>query len=283
MVVEITALQGVMGREYHRLTSDDPDKDAVAEAIFEHYLPRFAGDKTPATDAGLVVALADKLDSIAGLFAVGLAPKGNADPFALRRAAIGIVQNLIAGGRSFSLLAGLKSAMARLPVPMNGDALNAAHAFVIERERQQLLDEGYRYDVVDAVLAAQDDNPAQARAAVAALEVAVKREDWPTTLAAYARCARIVRNQTPDARTQTPDAEPASIMLAQAVDALAKPTDIQSLIFNLQSLTPPINAFFDKVLVMADVPGLRATRLALVSRIVAQADGIADLSRLEGF
>jgi glycyl-tRNA synthetase len=283
MVVEITALQGVMGREYHKLTSHDPDKDGVAEAIFEHYLPRYAGDRTPSTEAGLIVSLADKLDSIAGLFAVGLAPKGNADPFALRRAAIGIVQNLVASGRSFSLLAGLRSAMARLPVQMSSDALNAAHAFIVERARQQLLDEGYRYDVVDAVLAAQGDNPAQAKAAVVALNDAVKRGDWPAILAAYARCARIVRSQTTDERRVTNDAEPAAITLQQAVDALSKPDDIQSLVANLESLTAPINTLFDKVLVMADDPGLRASRLALLGRVVAQADGIADLSKLEGF
>jgi glycyl-tRNA synthetase len=285
MVVEITALQGVMGREYHKLTSHDPDKDAVAEAIFEHYLPRYAGDQTPSTDAGLAVALADKLDSIAGLFAVGLAPKGNADPFALRRAAIGTVQNLNASGKSFSLSGGLKSAMARLPVPMSSDALNAAHAFIVERERQQLLDEDYRYDVVDAVLVEQDDNPTLAKAAVIALNDAVKAETWPATLAAYARCARIVRSQSqsPDDRVQTADTESASVALKNTVDALSQPTDIQSLISNLQSLTPPINTFFDKVLVMADDRGLRASRLALLERIVAQADGIADLSKLEGF
>jgi glycyl-tRNA synthetase len=283
MVVEITALQGVMGRAYHQLTSGDADKNAVAEAIFEHYLPRYAGDATPKTDAGLAVALADKLDSIAGLFAVGLAPKGNADPFALRRAAIGIVQNLIASGKSFSLLSGLKSAMARLPVPMSADALNAAHAFIVERERQQLLDEGYRYDVVDAVLAEQGDNPARAKQAVAELNSVVQAPDWPATLAAYARCARIVRVQSPESRVQSPDDEPASVALAGAEDALAKPADVQSLIANLQSLTPAINQFFDKVLVMADDPGLRATRLALLGRVVAQADGIADLSKLEGF
>ncbi|PJF46249.1 MAG: glycine--tRNA ligase subunit beta, partial [Candidatus Thermofonsia Clade 3 bacterium] len=123
MVVEITALQGVMGREYHRRTSNDPDKEAVAEAIFEHYLPRFAGDATPKTAAGLILSLADKLDSIAGLFAVGLAPKGSADPFALRRAAIGIVQNLIAGDSPFSLRAGLEAAMAQLPIAPNVEAL----------------------------------------------------------------------------------------------------------------------------------------------------------------
>lgn len=283
MVVEITALQGTMGREYHLRTSSDADKAAVAEAIFEHYLPRFAGDRTPATPAGLAVALADKLDSIAGLFAAGLAPKGNADPFALRRAAIGIVQDLIASDKPFSLLAGLKSAMARLPVPMSNDALNAAHNFILDRARQLLLDEGHRYDVVDAVLAAQGDNPAGARKTIIQLAAAIQREDWPATLAAYARCARIVRTQGTDGKIPSTDAEPAAVTLKQALDALSKPADATALIAQLQTLTSPISAFFDNVMVMSDDAGLRASRLALLQRVVSQADGIADLGKLEGF
>jgi glycyl-tRNA synthetase len=283
MVVEITALQGTMGREYHLRTSNDTDKQAVADAIFEHYLPRYAGDRTPATPAGLAVALADKLDSIAGLFAVGLGPKGNTDPFALRRAAIGIVQDLIASGKPFSLQAGLKSAMARLPVPMSSDALTAAHTFIVDRARQVLLDEGFRYDAVDAVLAVQGDDPAGARATIQQLQSAIQREDWPATLAAYARCARIVRTQSMNGQPPAADAEPAAVALKQAVDALSKPADAQSLIAHLQALTSPISTFFDKVMVMSDDPGLRASRLALLQRIVSQADDIADLSKLEGF
>lgn len=283
MVVEITALQGVMGREYQMRTSNDPDKDAVAQAIFEHYLPRFAGDATPKTDAGLIVALADKLDSITGLFAVGLAPKGSADPFALRRAAIGLVQNLMASGKSFSLLAGLKSAMARLPVGMNSDALAAAHKFILERERQLLLDEGYRYDAIDAVLAEQGDDPARARAAISQLNEITQRSDWPAILAAYARCARIVRGQSHQPRAEIQDPEPTARELAKRVDALTHPADVQSLVANLQLLVEPINAFFDQVMVMTDDITLRELRLALLQRIVDQAKGIADLGKLEGF
>jgi len=284
MVVEITALQGVMGREYHRRTSQDADCEAVAEAIFEHYLPRFAGDATPKTAPGLIVALADKLDSIAGLFAVGLAPKGNADPFALRRAAIGVVQNLTASGKSFSLRAGLESAAACLPIVMGTEALEAAHRFILERERQQFLDEGYRHDAVDAVVAATGDNPARARRHLIQLSEAISRSDWPATLAAYARCARIVRSQAAESvGLAAADAEPASIALAQALEALPRPDDIDALLANLRALTLPITRFFDQVLVMADDPGLRASRLALLRRIVAQADDLADLSKLEGF
>jgi glycyl-tRNA synthetase len=283
MVVEITALQGVMGREYHRRTSSDPDREAVAEAIFEHYLPRFAGDATPKTEAGLIVSLADRLDSIAGLFAVGLAPKGSADPFALRRAAIGIVQNLLASDRTFSLRDGLAHAIAGLPVPAGEDVAQAAHHFILERERQHFLDEGHRHDVVNAVVDAAGDDPARALRYLLQLREAISAADWPATLAAYARCARLVRSQPPDGASPGVDAEPASQALAQAVAAAPPPQDVHSLVANLRALAPLINRFFDQVLVMADDPALRAARLALLRRIVAQADGIADLSKLEGF
>lgn len=283
MVVEITTLQGVMGREYYRRTATDPDKHAVAEAIFEHYLPRFAGDANPHTDAGLIVSLADKLDSIAGLFAIGLAPKGNADPFALRRAAIGVVQNLMVSGKSFSLRAGLKSAAAQLPVPMSDPALEAAHKFILERERQQLLDEGHRYDVVDAVVSAVGDDPARAKALVRQLDAAVRLPDWPTILPAYARCARIVRGQPVAAQSPVHDPEPAAQALAAAVEALPAAADVPGLVANLRALVAPINAFFDDVMVMTEDEALRHARLALLQRIVEQAKDIADLSKLEGF
>jgi len=283
MVVEITALQGVMGREYHRRTSSDPDREAVAEAIFEHYLPRFAGDATPKTEAGLIVALADKLDSIAGLFAVGLAPKGSADPFALRRAAIGIVQNLLASGRPFSLRDGLTRAIAGLPVPADERVAQAAHQFILERERQHFLDEGHRHDVVNAVVDAAGDDPARALRYLLQLSEAVTAADWPATLAAYARCARLARSQPTDGVLPGEDTEPASQALAQAVAAVPPPQDVRDLVANLRALAPLITRFFDTVLVMADDPALRAARLVLLRRIVAQADGIADLSKLEGF
>jgi glycyl-tRNA synthetase len=289
MVVEITALQGTMGRDYHKRTSNDADKDNVAEAIFEHYLPRFAGDKTPQTGAGLIVGLVDKLDSIAGLFAVGLAPKGSADPFALRRAAIGIVTNLIAAKRSFSLMEGLKSAAARLPVKMSDDALQQARAFIVERLRVILSESGHHYDAVDAVLAVSGDDPYRAKLNIAQLDAAMNHDDWNETLAAFARCARIARQNSEgnsrksEAKNTPTDPAPEARDLAKAVDELSSPTDVASLISNLQSLRTPINDFFDKVMVMAEDEDLRRSRLALLNRIVDQANRIADLSKLEGF
>lgn len=279
MVVEMTSLQGTMGRAYYLKQGGDA---AVADAIAEHYWPRFAGDKVPQTRAGLVVALADKLDSIAGLFAVGLAPKGSADPFALRRAAIGVVQGLVQNGASFSLRAGLRSAAARLPVSMSNDALDAAHKFIVERHRAALVETGYRHDVVDAVLSVQGDNPTRAQQAIEQLADAVKTVGWDKTLAAYARCARIVKNQPTEAAT-TVDSDPATVALAQAVAGLGASSNVETLIANLQCLVAPISHFFDKVMVNVDDAGLRLARQVLLWRIVAQAHGIADLSKLEGF
>ena len=284
MVVDITALQGVMGREYHKRSSEDADKNAVAEAIFEHYLPRNSNDRAPKTKAGLLVGLADKLDSIAGLFAVGLAPKGSNDPFALRRAAIGVVQNLMETGQSFSLRDGLKSVAARLPVKMEAAALEQAHTFLTERERVILEEIGNRKDWVEAVLAEQGDNPAQAKTALAQLVAATQAPEWPAMLAAYARCARIIRSAASIAAGDiTADSDPATQALAKAVAAQSQPVDVAGLMQNIAALVGPINVFFDKVMVMAEDPAIRNARLTLLQRIVAQASGLVDLSKVEGF
>jgi len=280
MVIDFTSLQGVMGREYLLREGGDP---AVAQAVYEHYLPQGAGDPAPASVAGLIVGLADKLDSLAGLFAVGLAPKGSSDPFALRRAAIGIAQNLVATRRSFSLREGLAAAAALLPVKATPEALAAAHAFIVERQRANLLDAGFRFDVVDAVLAEQGDDPWQARQGVETLAKAVAADDWPAMLAAYSRTARIIKSAPTSSVAPGPDPDPASEALAEALDRQTITDDIEGMVANLRNLVGPITGFFENVMVMADDPATRASRLALLSRVAAIATGLADISRLEGF
>ncbi len=280
MVVEMTSLQGAMGREYLMRQGGDAQ---VADAILEHYLPRFAGDRVPASTPGLAVALADKLDSIAGLFAVGLAPKGSADPFALRRAAIGVVSALVANQRGFSVSAGLRSAAARLPVPMSPEALDAAARFISDRQRAALLEDGKRNDAVEAVLAVQADNPYAAAQQVLQLETAVAAADWPILLAAFSRCARISKAFVDDGRTPVSDPEPASQALKTALDGLEKPADVSRFISALRGLEPAITYFFDKVLVNAEDAGHKHARLQLVSRVAALAAGVCDVSKLEGF
>jgi glycyl-tRNA synthetase len=285
MVVEMTSLQGVMGRYYARRSGE---AEAAAAAIFEHYLPRFAGDTAPTTRPALAVGLADRLDTLAGLFAAGLAPSGAKDPFALRRTALGLVSNLIAWNIDFDLRAGLALAVAHLPIPMNAEAQSACLTFIVERLRNLLLEEGQKYDVVDAVLTAQGHNPAGARRAVAALLAWVNRSDWRAILPAYARCVRITRDQkerfpvNPQAFTE--DDEKllySALLIAEA--SLRKPYSVDELLNAFLPMIPSINSFFDTVLVMDEDLAKQRNRLGLLQRIAALAEDVADFSKLEGF
>ncbi|MCX8025076.1 MAG: glycine--tRNA ligase subunit beta, partial [Thermanaerothrix sp.] len=282
---EMTSLQGVMGR-YYALQSGEPQ--AVAEAIFEAYLPRFAGDRYPETPAGLVLGLADRLDTLMGLFAVGLAPSGTKDPFALRRAALGLVQNLIHWNLDFDLRQGLEAAARGLPVAVSAEAKAECLDFIIGRLQSELLEGGYRYDVVAAVLAAQGHNPAAAARAVHELTQWVNRPDWNTILPAYARCVRITRDQReryaidPERLVEPAEKHLLSALL-QAEVTSRRPGSVEDFFKVFLPMIPVINRFFDEVLVMADDPALRANRLGLLQRIVALADGVADFSKLEGF
>ena len=285
MVVEMTSLQGVMGR-YYALNSGEPKE--VAEAIYEHYLPRHAGDVTPKTRPGLVVGLADRLDTLTGLFAAGLAPTGSKDPFAQRRAALGLVQNLIVSNIDFDLIAAISEAASLLPVSLHPEDQKACLEFIIERQRNLLLEQGERYDVVDAILAAQGNNPASASQGVKALSTWVARPDWNAILPAYARCVRITRDLTErqplEADLLVEEAEKnlfAALLAAEKTPRKAGSVD--DFLNAFQPMIPPIDRFFDLVLVMAEDHTLRRNRLGLLQRIAALADGVADLSRLEGF
>jgi glycyl-tRNA synthetase len=285
MVVEMTSLQGFMGR-YYALHSGE--SEAVAEAIFEHYLPRFSGDELPRSRPGLAVGLADRLDTLAGLFAAGLAPTGAKDPFAQRRAALGLVQALIARDLDFDLGDGLQAAAANLPIPLSLESGQACLDFIIERLRNLLLEGGSKYDVVDAVLAAQGSRPARSSRAVQQLSTWTVRPDWNSILPAYARCVRITRDQ-PQRYAVLPEdfAEPAERELYQALLATEAapraPGSVQDFLDSFLPMIPAINMFFDRVLVMTEDARLRENRLGLLQRIAALAAGVADLSRLEGF
>ncbi len=285
MVVEMTSLQGIMGR-YYALESGEPEE--VAWAIEEHYRPRFAGDRLPETPIGALLAVADRLDSLAGLFAIGLVPTGTADPFGLRRAALGLIQIVIGREQPFSVREGLRLAAALLPVEAPDERIEEAAGFVEGRLRAWLLEQGYRYDVVDAVLAARGDDPYRAYRTVQELAQAVEAPDWNEVLIAYARCKRIVRDLEeryplrPELLT-----EPSAQALYQAYlavrDQVSPDGDVGALVDALRVLKDPINAFFTDILVMAEDPELRAARLGLVQHVAALPDGIADLSRLQGF
>ena len=285
IVVEMTSLQGVMGR-YYALNSGE--SQAVADAIYEHYLPRFAGDETPRTLPGLLVGIADRLDSLAGLFAAGLAPTGNKDPFAQRRAALGLVQNLIIWQLDFDLRPALDLAAAQLPIPATQESQSAALTFILERLRNTFLEQGWRYDVVDAVLAAQGTNPARAARAVKELSEWVARPDWNTILPAYARCVRITRDLEqiypvfPERFIEAAEKQLYSALRASQATP-RRPGSVQDFLQAFLPMIPAINTFFDQVLVMTEDEDLRNNRLGLLQNIAALADGVAEMSRLEGF
>jgi glycyl-tRNA synthetase len=288
MVVEMTSLQGVMGREYALESGEDP---AVAEAILGHYLPRFAGDALPESRSSLVVGMASRLDSLAGLFAVGLAPTGSSDPYHLRRDALGLVQNLIAHQLSFSVREGLAAAARLLLVEVPENALSAALDFVIERLRGILREQGFRYDVVDAVLSARGDDPYRAQQAVEELSRWVARDDWSRVLDNYARCVRITRSfeerfTLDPARFVRPAEEELHAAYQRARAQITLESTVEEFFTTFLPLVDVIDRYFAResgVLVMAEEQALRENRLAQLQHIAALADGIADLSRLEGF
>jgi glycyl-tRNA synthetase len=273
----MTSLQGIIGGEYALRSGEAKD---VAVAISEQY------QTVPQSKPGLVVALTDRLDSLVGLFAAGLAPTGAKDPFGLRRAAIGIVQPLIEHDVDFDLVKAIKESAKTQPIEVNDEAQKQMFDFLTGRLSVVLKDMGYKYDVVDAVLAAQSANPAASARAVKQLQAWVGREDWSTILPGFARCVRITRDQQETFEvSETLLVEEAEKGLYEAVKGLTSKTagDVDSFLKNVVTLIPSINTFFDKVLVMAEDQKVKENRLGLLQRIASLSDGVADLSKLEGF
>lgn len=277
MVVEMTSLQGVMGGHYAQLSGET---DEVAAAIVEQY------QAVSQTKPGLALALADRLDSLAGLFAAGLAPKGSNDPFALRRAAIHLIENLVANRVSFDVRAALAKTAVLQPIPCDEGVQEQVMGFVNGRLEGLLRDAGYSVSVIKAVLAEQGHDPFAAFQGAAALQTATQAADWEDLLDAYARCVRITRSQTESYTLRPGDFElPAEQELAMAYQSAraARTGAIEALVESLRMLQPVINRFFDAVLVMDEDQRIRENRLALLQRIAALSTGIADLSELEGF
>lgn len=286
MVVEMTSLQGIMG-EYYALNAGETP--AVAQAIREHYLPRSAGDATPASLPGLALSLADKLDSIAGFFGAGLQPTGSADPLGLRRSALGMVHNLLAAEADFSLNQALAQAAALQPIDIAPSALADAHAFVERRLQGVLLEMGFAHDVVEAVVAVRGDNPFAALQACESIAARMVHPWWDAAFTAYARCARIVRNLdeslplAPAAYTEEVERDLHAAYLTAAATLTAAPDAADALGDVLRDLQAPIDRFFTEVLVNADDPAVRAARQALIQHIARLPENVADLSKLQGF
>ena len=285
MVVDMTSLQGSMGRYY---AEKSHESEGVAQAIFEHYLPRASGDDLPSTEPGTVLSLADRLDSLMGLFSVGIQPTGTRDPFGLRRSAVGLVQILVEKDLSLDLSAALDWAWDGFDHSGEADALGNCFAFIVRREQQLLLDQGRPHDVVAAVLDEQGSDPVRASKAADELHQWINRENWIAMLQAYSRCARITRDLEEDYEFDEERIEEASThdlseALKTAETADRDPGSVNAFLAAFQPMIPAIDRFFDDVMVMTEDQALRENRLALLQRIVSLANGVADLSRLEGF
>ncbi|MBU6348836.1 MAG: glycine--tRNA ligase subunit beta [Chloroflexi bacterium] len=286
MVVEMTSLQGIMGEIYALRHGEDP---AVAQAIREQYLPRFAGDSVPATQAGLALALADKLDALSGLFAVKAIPTGSADPFGLRRAALGVIHSLLATQTDLSLRAGLSAAARLQPVVVSDEATEETAIFLERRLQGVLAEQGYAASIVEAVLAVRGDNPVAAQRACQGLSRAVQLPGWSEAFTAYARCARITRTVAEELPLQSGAYQEAvehelHQAVLEAAAQLANAAEAADLLGGvLLALQTPINRYFEQVLVNADTEPLRRARLALVQSVARLPGRVADLSRLPGF
>ncbi|HMX76374.1 MAG TPA: glycine--tRNA ligase subunit beta, partial [Anaerolineales bacterium] len=282
MVTEMTSLQGIIGGEYALRSGEQKE---VAAAISEQY------QSVPQTKAGLTIALADRLDSLVGMFGAGLAPTGAKDPFGLRRAAIGVVMPLMspAVGMSpmdFDLAKAVKLSAQTQPIPVSDEVQKQILEFITGRMKVALGDMGFKHDVIEAVLAAQSNNPAGTVRAVDQLSAWVEREDWSSILDGFARCVRITRDQKETFKVSEKSlVEEAEKGLYEAVNRLPPVVagDVDSFLNNVSALIPAITAFFDKVLVMVEDKAVKENRLGLLQKIAGLSNGIADLSKLEGF
>lgn len=287
MVTEFTELQGVMGREYALL---DGETKAVAQAIDEHYMPRFAGDSQPASVAGRIVSLADKIDTIVGTFSRGLIPTGSQDPFALRRQALGVVNMLKEAQYHISLSQLVAKAMELLKIADAGQQTklqNDVADFMKLRLKNVLADAGIRYDVVDAVFVTVDDIYGVFLRAQAVNE-AVK-QDMEKTIQAFVRTGNIAR-KAEDVQAAVEAgllAEQVEKDLYKAYEAAASKVekeivtqDYAGAIATLSQLAAPIDAFFDGVMVMDKDEKIKNNRLGLLKLVDNLVCQVADFSKI---
>ena len=287
-VIEFTSVQGVMGSYYAAASGETPQ---VAQAIGQHYQPRFAGDALPDTTVGKLVALADKLDTICGLFAVGQGPTGSSDPFALRRSAIGIV-NMLEAGLPISLAAAIDESLASFAA--QGVAFDAAAVraevvdFFVTRTKVMLRDAGINADTIDAVLAAGVEEPAVVSQRAHALEDARANdaETFDNLATAYARANNLRKPElgedVDDALLTEPERALAGAVATaeQAVASALASDDFAAALSQLAALRAPIDGFFADVMVMDEDAALRDNRLRLLNRFVAVFANVADFGKM---
>ncbi|MDY6903205.1 MAG: glycine--tRNA ligase subunit beta [Thermodesulfobacteriota bacterium] len=290
VVDEFPKLQGTMGRIY-ALAAGEPE--VVANAIEEHYQPAYSGGVLPATACGAVLAIADKIDTICGCFAIGLVPSGASDPYALRRHGIGIIHILLDRGMGLSMNGLVASAMQRFSdvatVPLN-EAGAGVLEFLRGRMTQLLIDERISKDVVTAVLNASADNIPDTWQRARALNRMKSRPDFEPIAVAFKRVANIIKKSGPDTVTGVDtglfdhESEGALYNAANTVGekmaATLKTGNYEGALAEIAALREPVDTFFDDVMVMCDDEKLRNNRLGLLAHIAAVFSGFADFSAI---
>lgn len=288
MVFEFTETQGVMGMHYAR---HDGEPEAVALALNEQYWPRFAGDKLPTTPVSSAVAMADKMDTIVGIFGIGQAPKGS-DPFALRRAALGVLRIIVENGYQLDLVDLIRDAKAQYDDRLTHKEVETEVLdFMLGRFRSWYQDMGYSVDIIQAVLARRPTKPADFDSRVKAVSHFRSLDEAEALAAANKRVGNILAKydgelpSTVDSSLLQEDAEKALADVVAEKVAAVKPlfadSDYQGALTELAQLRTPVDTFFDNVMVMADDPALKANRLAMLHLIREQFLNVADISVLQ--
>ena len=290
MVFEFPELQGTMGRYY---ALHDGESVEVAAALDEQYQPRQAGDDLPTTRTGQALAIADRLDTLVGIFAIGQPPTGDKDPFGLRRAALGVLRILIEQRLDLDLRALLETAARGLPQGLNaGRIVEELFSFMMERLRAYYLDNGYDIDTFEAVLARRPARPLDFDQRMHAVRAFRNLPESASLAAANKRIRNILRKSD----TEIPDGidsgllqEPAEQALAgamhdlgDAVRPLLEQRDYTDALCRLAGLQAPVDRFFDDVMVMDENAALRDNRLALLNALSGMFLRVADISRLQG-
>jgi glycyl-tRNA synthetase beta chain len=289
MVYEFPDMQGVMGRYQ---AARDGEQDELAAAMDEFYMPRFSGDRLPQTQTGIAVSLADKLDTLVGIFGIGQKPTGDKDPFALRRAALGALR--IIREHSLTLyLKGLLDAVAETMADRltQSEAGEAVYEFMLERLKGLYLDEGYSPDLFQAVAEVAPETIADFDLRIRAM-AEFRRMPEATSLAAANKRIRNILKKSSEPLPMRADPslfrDQAERDLADKIDELTPQTqplfdcgDYAQGLRLLASLKQPVDSFFDQVMVMADEDDLRINRLALLAQLQQQFLSVADISLLQ--
>jgi glycyl-tRNA synthetase beta chain len=289
MVGEFPSLQGTMGRYYARAGGEPA---AVATAMEEQYLPRHAGDALPETDCGRALAIADRLDTLVGIFAIGQKPSGVKDPFGLRRAAVGVLRILIEPPLELDLEHLLRSAAANLETRINaGRVVPEVFDYMMDRLRAYYADQGKGVDLVEAVWAQRPTRPSDFDRRVKAVDEFRRLPEAASLAAANKRIRNILRKAEQQLPPQ-PDLgllqDPSERALAELVAEYAETVvplfragRYTEALTRLAGLREPVDRFFDEVMVMCEDPQLRRNRLALLASLESLFLEVADLSRLQ--